>query len=198
MTAAPPPPPTPDPAPPWSLRAVDADADVDRVHEWMHRPHVAQRWQQAWSLARWRDCLAEQIAGEASRPFIVVRDGEPVAYLEIYRVCHHALAAHYPLHPHDLGLHLAVGDPGHVGRGRGSELLRLLGAALLALEPDCRRVVLEPEVSNVAMHRALAKAGYRAVGPVDLGHKTATLTVLERPGVPAVAPDDVVRERRPV
>lgn len=198
MTAAPPPPPAPALAPPWSLRAVDVDADVDRVHEWMHRPHVAQRWQQAWSLERWRECLTEQVAGDTSRPFLVARDGEPVAYVEIYRVCRHALAAHYPLHPHDLGLHVAIGDPAGVGRGQGSELLRLLGAALLALEPECRRVVLEPEVSNEAMHRALAKAGYRALGPVDLAHKTAVLTVLERPGVGVVAPDEVVRGTRTV
>jgi len=168
---------------PWSLRLATV-ADAATVHGWMHRAHVATRWDQAWSRERWDDELARQLAGGHSRPCLVARDGVDLAYVEIYRVARDGLAEHYDAGAHDLGVHVAIGAEERTGAGLGSALLDALAGALLRADPACDRVVLEPEEGNTAMHRALAKAGFVATGRVELPHKVALLHVRERVTAP--------------
>ncbi|MFJ7157123.1 GNAT family N-acetyltransferase [Streptomyces sp. NPDC101118] len=183
---------TPDPAPapapplprlpaPWSARVARPDgADLDLVHRWMAAPHVAAFWHQAWPRPRWHEEIAGHLAGDAVLPLLVALDGRPFAYAEVYRVARDRLAGHYPHLPHDLGVHLAIGDPDRTGRGRGRALLRALAEALLAADPACTRVVAEPDVTNAPSLRAFEAAGFRPAGKVVLPDKTAALLVHPR------------------
>jgi RimJ/RimL family protein N-acetyltransferase len=177
--ADPGPPPVPGLAAPWSLRPA-TPADAATVHAWMHRPHVATRWDQAWPRERWDDEIARQLAGRHSRPCLVSHDGVELAYVEIYRVARDGLREHYDAGAHDLGLHVAIGEQDRTGAGLGTALLDVLAGALLRADPRCARIVLEPEEGNVAMHRALVKAGFAATARVTLPHKVALLHVRDR------------------
>lgn len=174
-------PPLPRLAAPWSIRLVRAEGeDLARVHAWMNAPHVADAWNQAWSLQRWHSELSDQLTGAHSRPCLVQLDGEPLAYVEVYRVVRDPLSAHYPVRPHDLGVHLAIGDPQRCGQGLGTALLRAVADGLLDAEAGCTRVVAEPDERNAASLAAFARAGFRAVGRVRLAHKTSALLVRPR------------------
>jgi RimJ/RimL family protein N-acetyltransferase len=165
----------------WSLRPVRPHAgDVALVHRWMNLPHVAAGWQQDWSLARWHAELAAQLAGDHSLPCMVSLDGRDVGYVEIYRVIRDRLARCYPHHPHDLGVHVAIGEPDAVGRGLGSSLLRAVSDGLLAADPHCLRVVAEPDVHNGASIGAFRNAGFVQEREIGLPGKTAALMI--RPG----------------
>ncbi|RCW45169.1 RimJ/RimL family protein N-acetyltransferase [Halopolyspora algeriensis] len=177
--------PVPAPGEDWSLRAVevtgdDGGPDVALVHAWMNTEHVATHWQQAWSHAQWHRELATQLGGEHSLPCLVSRGGRPVAYVELYRVVRDTLAGCYPFHPHDLGVHIAIGDPDQAGRGLGSSLLRALARGLLAADPECRRVVAEPNLHNPASIGAFGKAGYIRERDVGLPTKNSALMVYSR------------------
>jgi RimJ/RimL family protein N-acetyltransferase len=90
------------------------------------------------------------------------------------------LAGHYPHHPHDLGVHVAIGEPSRTGRGLGRALLRAVAEGLLAADPRCPRVVAEPDVRNVPSIRAFTAAGFRPAGEITLPDKTAALLVFDR------------------
>ncbi|RKN08371.1 GNAT family N-acetyltransferase [Streptomyces radicis] len=166
---------------PWSARVAAArGADLDLVHRWMARPHVAAFWHQAWTRAAWADELAAQRAGSHSLPCLIDRDGTPLAYVEIYRVARDRLAAHYPYAPHDLGVHIAIGDRDHLGRGLGRALLAALAHGLFEADPDCARVVAEPDERNIPSTRAFTAAGYRHSGTIHLPEKTARLLIHPR------------------
>lgn len=189
------PPPLPLLGPPWSIGTVRPEGtDLVLVHRWMHEPHVAAGWDQAWTAHRWREALAAQLAGDHSRPCLVRLDGEPVAYLEVYRVVRDRLATHYPLRPHDLGVHIAIGDRSRTSRGLGTALLRATAEGLLAADPDCTRVVAEPDVRNAASLGAFVRAGFRHCGQVRFPHKTAALMV--RPRTEADLPGNDLRGGR--
>ncbi|GAA0524372.1 hypothetical protein GCM10011581_44610 [Saccharopolyspora subtropica] len=165
----------------WSLRPVRlAGGDVELVHRWMSTEHVAVNWNQAWPLARWRDELAGQLAGRHSLPCVVGLDGRDVAYLELYRVRRDKLARCYPYDAHDLGVHIAIGEADAIGRGVGTALLRAVAQGLLAADPQCRRVVAEPNVHNGASVGAFAKAGFRRDREVGLPGKNSALMVFDR------------------
>ncbi|MDG9717260.1 GNAT family N-acetyltransferase [Streptomyces sp. DH24] len=166
---------------PWSARVARAEgADLDLVHGWMRSPHVEAFWHQAWPRERWVEEIAGHLAGDAILPVLIDLDGRPLAYIEVYRVVRDRLAGHYPHHPHDLGVHIAIGDASSTGRGLGRSLLRALAEGLLAADPECPRVVAEPDVNNAPSLRAFAAAGFRPAGEVAFPDKTAALLVHPR------------------
>ncbi|WP_255203131.1 GNAT family N-acetyltransferase [Myxococcus sp. AM011] len=165
---------------PWSLRPASVTEDLERVTRWMHAPHVAAFWKQAWPEERWRAELERQLAADHSLPCMLHFEGAPVAYLEVYRVVRDRLAGHYAQRPHDLGVHVAIGELGSTGRGLGRALLREVATGLLAADPRCTRVVAEPDARNAPSLRAFTAAGFQVIGPITLPDKTATLLVYPR------------------
>jgi RimJ/RimL family protein N-acetyltransferase len=170
------PPPAPELAAPWSVRAVEARGDeLDRVVGWMAEPHVAAWWHQDWPAEGWVGEVGRQLAGDHSRPWTVWLDGEPVAYVEVYRVARDVVAPHLAAGPHDLGVHLAIGDGAHTGRGLGREVLRAVSDGLGVADRACRRIVGDPAADHRVARRAFAAAGFTLVAEVDLPHKRAAL-----------------------
>ena len=96
------------------------------------------------------------------------------------------IALHHPVSPHDLGVHLAIGDPGRVGRGLGRRLLADVADALLAADPACGRVLGDPEAGHDVARRAFTGAGFVPVREVDLPHKRAALVARDRAGAAGV------------
>ncbi|NUR84499.1 MAG: acetyltransferase [Nonomuraea sp.] len=173
------PPPLPRVEPPWEVRRVSSE-DARLVWRWMNEPHVAAAWDQAWPLDKWTAELTAQLTGDHSLPCVVGHDGRDVAYVEIYRVLRDRLALLYAADPHDLGVHVAIGDVGDTGHGLGSRLLRAVADGLLAADPDCVRVVAEPNVLNLASIRAFGNAGFERTADVEFPHKTAALMIRPR------------------
>lgn len=172
--------------PPWSARAVARGAgdgvtpEVALVARWMAAPHVERFWRQAWPAERWAAEVRAQHAGAHSRPWLVALDGEPVAYVEVYRVARDVIAAHHPVSPHDLGVHIAIGDPHRTGRGLGPRVLATVADSLLTADPRCGRVLGDPDVDHAVARRAFARAGFVPVRDVGLPHKRAALMARDR------------------
>ncbi|WP_329520305.1 GNAT family N-acetyltransferase [Spirillospora sp. NBC_01491] len=185
------PPPVPDLAAPFRARiALPDGADLDLVHRWMNLPHVAAGYDQAWTRERWAAEIGGQLAGDYARPFIVEFDGRPVAYVELYRAARDVVAGTYPARAHDVGFHIAIGETDGVGRGLAVRIFRAFIDGVFAAEPECARIVSEPDASNQAARRVDTKLGLRFLGEVDLPHKRAALFIWPRteadvPSLPA-------------
>lgn len=80
--------------------------------------------------------------------------------MEIYRPHRDEIGAVYASEPHDLGLHIAVGDPELVGQGIVGPMLGALPPALLDADPECRVVVGEPDHRNGRVHAVLRREGW--------------------------------------
>ena len=137
--------------------------------------------EQAWPQEQWDAALEAQLGGTFSRPYLVLQDGVPLAYLEIYRAARDLVARYYDADPADLGVHVAIGEPDAVNRGFGRALLRAVAGGLLAADPACRRVVAEPDVRNEMAVRAFVAAGYEPRRECDFGYKRAALVEHARP-----------------
>lgn len=165
---------------PIQVAGADGGADVELVHRWMNREHVAVNWNQDWSLQVWRDELDKQVSGNHSMPCVVGLDGRDIGYLELYRVQADKLATCYSHGARDLGVHIAIGEPEAIGKGAGSKLLRAVADGLLEADPLAERVVAEPNVHNGASVGAFGKAGFAQVAEVGLAGKNSALMVFER------------------
>jgi RimJ/RimL family protein N-acetyltransferase len=138
---------------PFGIREADPDADAGLIAEWLHRPHLAASWEDDWPVERWHAHLQAQCEGTYSRPLIAELNGVPVGYLEIYRSAKDEIAGCYDADPHDIGMHGAIAEPALLGKGSAARLLPRLLASVFELDPECRRIVFEPDYRNAAMRR---------------------------------------------
>jgi len=162
------------------LTAGDEDAGL--VSRWMGEPHVERFWEQAWPPGRWAQALARQLAGDYSRPLLISYEGEPFAYVEIYRTPRDVVGRHYDTDPHDLGVHLAIGDQERTGRGAGRTMVVAIAEGLARADPCCRRLLADPDERHAMARRMFLSAGFRLLSISDLGHKRAALLVRDLRG----------------
>lgn len=97
------------------------------------------------------------------------------------------IAAFYDYDQHDLGVHIAIGEKALTGKGLAVRLGQVLAPSLFAADPRCRRIVVEPDVTNTAAVRVAQGLGFRPAGEIELPEKTGLLMMLPR----VVAPDNV-------
>jgi RimJ/RimL family protein N-acetyltransferase len=138
--------------------------DAALVAEWMSLPHLVETWEQPWGPERWAEDWRAKLATTYSVPLILTLRGESIGYMEIYRPHRDEIGAVYESEPHDLGLHIAVGDPALIGRRVVGPLLGALPPALLSADPECRVVVVEPDHRNERMHAVLRREGWMDQG----------------------------------
>lgn len=167
------------PAGRFTLCPVKPDRDLPVIHRWMNDPAVARFWDLGGPIERTAAHLAEQRALAHSEPYLARLSGRPIGYWELYRAAADRLAAHYPAHPDDVGVHLLIGEPELRGVGLGSMLLTALCDAVQ--RESCCRVVAEPDERNIASVRAFLGAGFRVGGTIELPEKRATLVIRDLP-----------------
>ncbi|MFF7544375.1 GNAT family N-acetyltransferase [Streptomyces canus] len=169
------------PAGVFQLVPVCVERDLDLICRWMNDPAVTAFWELAGPQNVTEDHLRPQLAGDGrSFPCLGVLDGSPMSYWEIYRADLDPLARHYPVRPHDTGIHLLIGTVTDRGRGLGSTLLRAVADLVLDRRPACARVIAEPDLRNIPSVTAFLSAGFRFSAEVDLPAKRAALMIRER------------------
>ena len=183
---------------PFDIRPVDPEGpDVELLTDWMNRPHLVQAWEQPWDAERRQANLRAQLAGSYSRPFIIGLDfaaiGQPeagrreVAYLELYRPAKDEIARLYHADPYDVGLHIATADTALLGRGVLGSFLTQLVPAVFEADPNCRRMLADPDHRNVAVRRVVEKYGWPCLGEFDI-RPDRRIMLLASPRTPADFP----------
>ncbi|MGA4839184.1 GNAT family N-acetyltransferase [Streptomyces sp. G45] len=165
----------------FRLVPVRLERDLPLISRWMNDPAVAAFWELAGPTSVTEAHLRPQLDGDGrSVPCLGVLDGTPMSYWEIYRADLDPLARHYPVRPHDTGLHLLIGGVADRGRGIGTTLLRAVADLVLDHRPSCARVVAEPDLRNTPSVSAFLSAGFRFAAEVDLPDKRAALMIRDR------------------
>ena len=174
---------------PYAFRLADPDADAEMIAEWMSRPLLAESWESAWPASRWRRYLKAQLDGSYSRPFLASQDGEDHAYIELYRAAKDSIATRYEADPYDLGIHAAIADVEFMSQGIAGYVLPYFVASVLGQEPNCRRIMFDPDHRNKTARKFCERAGCVFLGEHDMSNRRMALYVL------ALSPGDVPRLR---
>ncbi|MFS2028733.1 MULTISPECIES: GNAT family N-acetyltransferase [unclassified Curtobacterium] len=170
-----------------AVEPVDPDRDAALVQSWL--AHPASSW---WGMGHLdvdavRTYLADVQADPAQAAWLGRRDGVPVFLAETYDPARVLLTDVFAAEPGDVGMHLLVAPPPADGRVHG-----LTSAVMRTVVEHCRdvlgarRVVVEPDVRNTAVHAKNAEVGFRVLREVDVDGKRALLSVLDtdRIGLP--------------
>jgi aminoglycoside 6'-N-acetyltransferase len=161
--------PAPDPAP-FAFRPL-ATGDLPLLHRWLTNPAV-YRWYggSAPSFAEVAAKYAPRTAGHSpTRPFLILRAGAPIGYIQTYRV------AAYPEYAALAGdgaagaaaIDLFIGEDAQRGRGLGAAILRAFLRAVVFADPAITHCFIDPHPDNTVAIRAYARAGFRPIRRCD-------------------------------
>ncbi|HLX13894.1 MAG TPA: GNAT family N-acetyltransferase [Bradyrhizobium sp.] len=154
----------------YAFRPMSA-ADLPTIQRWLGMPHVRQWWHDPSEQF-------ELVRGDLHHPdmaqFIVAADAREFAYLQCYNLS--AWNTGFGPQPEGTrGLDQFIGEADMLGRGHGSEFVRVFADQLLA--SGIPRVVIDPDPANTRAIRAYEKAGFFRDRIVDTPDGPALLMV---------------------
>jgi aminoglycoside 6'-N-acetyltransferase len=161
------------------LRAF-SKADLPFVASWLRQPHVVRWWPPEMTPEAEIEKYLRRIVGEQPATMLmVIDDGRPIGWCQWYRwVDFPAEAEATGAEPGEVGIDYAVGDPSAVGRGVGTELIRVL---LDTIYKTMGRVGVRvaPEAANKASRRVLERNGFElvAVRPIATEWTAAPMAI---------------------
>ncbi|MFE2055987.1 GNAT family N-acetyltransferase [Streptomyces sp. NPDC056465] len=164
-----------DPSPGTAGRRSDAEV----VHGWVTHPRSA-----FWMMgdARLEDVEREYMA-IAAHPhhdaFIGLHEGEPAFLMERYDPTEVELKGLYEAEPGDVGMHFLVAPPEKPVHGFTRAVITTVMETLFA-DPRVRRVVVEPDVTNTAVHALNKAVGFETVREITKPEKQALLSTCTR------------------
>ncbi|WP_416975265.1 GNAT family N-acetyltransferase [Streptomyces sp. 4F14] len=163
----------------FTFRPVDPLTDSELLHSWLTHPKAAY-----WMMldARLEDVERAYMAvaaDEHQQAFLGLEDGVPVFVMERYDPVHRELTGLYDPLPGDVGMHFltpATDTP------RSGFTLAVITAVMAHLfeDPAVERVVVEPDVSNTAVHALNEAVGFVAEREIQKPEKTALLSFCTR------------------
>ena len=131
--------------------------DLERIGEWLRRPHVSRWWGHP------DESIAVVSQHPVSEQALILLGGQPVGYLLWQRLSREELAAAglSGLPPDHVDVDILIGEPALVGRGVGSTALQLVADRLRS--EGVRSVGLGTDSANEPARRAFEKAGFKLI-----------------------------------
>lgn len=163
----------------FALRRLDVAADAELLHRWITHPKAVYWMMQDADVA----AVAAEYRRIAAHPhhdaYLGLHRGEPAFLVERYDPAHVELAGRYDAHEGDVGMHFLTAPTDTPIPGFTRAVITTIMAWLFD-DPATRRVVVEPDVRNTAVHALNAVVGFTVVGPIAKPEKTALLSICTR------------------
>lgn len=167
-----------DPLGEFALRPVDPDGDAELLHGWLTHPKSVYWMMTRASLDDVREEFARIAAAPGHDAYLGLHDGRPAFLAERYDPARE-LAGVYRARPGDAGMHFLTAPTARPLHGFTRAVLVTV-LDMIFSDPYVRRVVVEPDVRNTAVHTLNAEVGFAVVDTVELPGKSAYLSVCPR------------------
>lgn len=163
----------------FSVRPLDPFADAELIHGWVTHPKAAFWMMQDAKLEDVEREYTAITAHEHHDAFIGLHDGEPVFLMERYDPRYVELPGLYDPEPGDVGMHFLVAPTDTPVHGFTRAVITAVMETLFA-DPATVRVVVEPDVSNKAVHALNEAVGFVPECEIKKPEKDALLSFCTR------------------
>ncbi|KOG16067.1 GNAT family N-acetyltransferase [Streptomyces wedmorensis] len=161
------------------IRPFDPSKDARLIHPWVTHPK-ASFWMMQGATP---EDVEREYAAITAHPhhdaFIGLIDGEPAFLMERYDPAHLELVGLYDPLPGDVGMHFLVAPTDTPVHGFTRRVITAVMAELFA-DPATERVVVEPDVSNKAVHALNEAVGFVPEREIQKPEKKALLSFCTR------------------
>ncbi|MFF5444536.1 GNAT family N-acetyltransferase [Streptomyces sp. NPDC012888] len=163
----------------FSVRPLDPLAEAELLHAWVTHPKASFWLMQDLSLEEVTQEYERIVAHEHHDAYLGYHNGEPAFLMEKYDPRELELVGLYDPEPGDVGMHFLVAPTEQPLSGFTRAVITTVMAALFD-DPATRRVVVEPDVGNKAVHALNEAVGFVASHPVQKPEKEALLSFCTR------------------
>ncbi|GHD45941.1 GNAT family N-acetyltransferase [Streptomyces galbus] len=163
----------------FTFRPLDPLSDGRLVHSWVTHPKAAFWMMQDARLEDVERAYMEIAADAHHDAFLGLRDGAPAFLMERYDPAHRELVGLYEARPGDVGMHFLTPATDRPEHGFTRAVITAVMAYLFA-DPAVRRVVVEPDVANTAVHALNEAVGFVPEREVQKPEKRALLSFCTR------------------
>lgn len=151
-------------------------ADAPTIEAWDREPHVIAASGED-PMYDWRAELPRTVPW---REFLIAEvNGRPIGVMQI--IDPELEESHYwgDIAPNLRAIDIWIGDAADLGRGYGTEMMRLAIARCFA-PPEVRAILIDPLVSNTRAHRFYERMGFRRVDRRSFGEDDCYIYRLDR------------------
>ncbi|MGH3312427.1 MAG: GNAT family N-acetyltransferase [Streptomyces sp.] len=163
----------------FALRPVDPAGDAELLHRWVTDPKSAYWLMQNATLPDVEREFADIAASEHHDAFLGLHEGEPRFLTERYDPAHIELKGLYDAEPGDVGMHFLCAPTDTPLQGFTLAVIHTVMDMLFA-DPHTRRVVVEPDVRNTAVHALNEAVGFHIERTLAKPEKDAYLSMCTR------------------
>ncbi|RXS84067.1 N-acetyltransferase [Streptomyces sp. TM32] len=163
----------------FALRWVDPAADARLLHRWVTHPKAVFWLMQDCDLAAVEKESARIAADPFHDAFLGLHNGTPAFLMERYDPAHRELVGIHTAEPGDVGMHFLTAPTTTPVHGFTLAVLTTVMEMLFA-DPATRRVVVEPDARNTAVHALNEAVGFEVLRTVSLPAKDACLSTCTR------------------
>ncbi|MFE1775935.1 GNAT family N-acetyltransferase [Streptomyces sp. NPDC059008] len=163
----------------FSLRPVDPAADAELLHGWVTHPKAVFWLMQDCDLTDVEKEFARIAADPFHDAFLGLHNGTPAFLMERYDPAHRELVGIHAARPGDVGMHFLTAPTATPLHGFTLAVLTTVMEMLFA-DPATRRVVVEPDTRNTAVHALNKAVGFEVQRTVSLPSKDACLSTCTR------------------
>ncbi|MBA2806376.1 acetyltransferase [Streptomyces sp. KM273126] len=163
----------------FTFRPLDPLRDAELLHTWVTHPKAAYWMMQGARLEDVERAYMEIAADEHHHALLGLLDGEPAFLMETYDPAHRELVGLYEPEPGDIGMHFLVPPTDTPVHGFTRAVITAVMTHLFE-DPATARVVVEPDVSNKAVHALNEAVGFVPERQIQTPEKKALLSFCTR------------------
>ncbi|SDO36905.1 Protein N-acetyltransferase, RimJ/RimL family [Streptomyces sp. cf386] len=163
----------------FTFRPLDPLKDAELLHAWVTHPKAAFWMMQDARLEDVERAYMEIAADDHHHALLGLQDGVPAFLMEKYDPAHRELVGLYEPQPGDVGMHFLTPATDTPVRGFTRAVITAVMAYLFE-DPTVQRVVVEPDVSNTAVHALNEAVGFVPEREIQKPEKKALLSFCTR------------------
>lgn len=164
----------------FTFEAYENDRDAQIIHPWVNMEY-AKFWMLSNStLADVKAEYRKIMAPAGTQVYLGFLNDTPIFLTEIYDPACEEIAEHVTLNPGDFGMHILVGPSDVRIPGFTKSVFASVMKCVFDLH-GAERVIVEPDVANVKIHKLNEAAGFHVVkNNVELAAKTVRIECCTR------------------
>ncbi|PCG84200.1 GNAT family N-acetyltransferase [Streptomyces sp. WZ.A104] len=163
----------------FALHPLVPDEDGEFLHAWVTHPKATYWMMGDLNPGEVRRAYEEIAAHPHHDAFVGTLDGEPCFLMERYDPAKVELAGLYEDRPGDIGMHFLCAPAGEPVHGFTRAVITTVVSSLFE-DPGVRRVVVEPDVRNTAVHALNTAVGFVPETTLTKPEKEALLSFCTR------------------
>ncbi len=161
------------------IRAFDLKNDAEKIHDWVTRPYARYWGMQGFTIAQVEEEYRKIENQEHHHACMGMLHDNPIFLMEYYDPNIDIISDYYQVQPGDTGMHILVAPvEKRIPKFTWNVFITVM--SFLFADPEVKRIVVEPDVTNKKIHVLNTKAGFRYLKEIQLPHKRAHVAICTR------------------